>query len=135
MKKLIFTILTTITILGINAQGNNLQFNRALFEDLGTVTTSTGTITIQNSFTVPTNKIWKVLGMDARSLNLLYTSNYIGISKSGNKKFMIAPTTGTGNDKIIWLPEGSYDVKMKGQQSSNVIYYLTLTGVEFNIVP
>ena len=50
MKKLILTILTTITIVGVNAQGNNLQFSRALFETIVSgIPNSQGKVSISNS--------------------------------------------------------------------------------------
>ena len=140
MKKLILTILTTITILGVNAQGNNLQFNRALFE---TVCTSTGNQVgyhnITNSFTIPVGKIWKinfVEGSDFKNLNWsLSNANDIAevyLSRAGQDNYMEI-MLGSYNSPL-WLPEGSYDVSFTCG-SSNRDYNLIFSGIEFNIVP
>ena len=139
MKKLIFTILTTITIFGVNAQGNNLQFNRALFE---TVCTTTGNLVsyhnITNAFTIPVGKVWKinyVEGSDFKNLNWSpQNANDISntyLSKAGQDNY-ISLRTGSYNSPL-WLPEGSYDISFLCS-SSNRDYYIIFSGIEFNIV-
>jgi len=141
MKKLILTILTTITILGVNAQGNNLQFNRALFESVATFiyNITTNDIEIQNSFTVPAGKTWKItaIGGSDRILSNTDVNNAssIWISKSGENKFMnLAATRGTELINPLWLPEGSYDVFARGGNQSPRTYHVLISGIEFNIV-
>ena len=60
MKKLILTILTTITILGINAQGNNLQFNQVLNYEYSVYALNYETSYSAGTIIVPQNKVWKI---------------------------------------------------------------------------
>ena len=136
MKKLILTILTTITILGVNAQGNNLQFNRALFDDLGSLFHTVSGSSPNNytiSFTVPTGKVWKITKFNA--LSSYDDATRIRISKSSSySSAMLAPKN-TG-DPLIWLPSGTYDVTiMENYSSSSWTTNVMVTGIEFNIVP
>ena len=94
MKKLIFTILTTITILGVNAQGNNLQFNRALFETIFSSIPDnlSPNMSISNSFTVPTGKVWKITEVNSSNKTLTNTeggffSEFL-ISKNAQNEFI-----------------------------------------------
>jgi len=140
MKKLILTILTTITILGVNAQGNNLQFNRALFETICTTTAYQASYhNIANAFTIPVGKVWKinyVEGSDFKNLNWSPSNaNDIGdvyLSKAGQDNYMEI-ILGSYNSPL-WLPEGSYDISFLCN-SSNKDYNLIFSGIEFNIVP
>ena len=138
MKKLIFTILTTITILGVNAQGNNLQFNRALFENYNPLliqdpSSSFGTYyKIMNSaVVVPNNKIWKITNVQAEaSDNILSTgTGVVYISKSGLNLFNRILQN---EERITWLPSGSYDLKVTSTGYPNIS--VLITGLEFNIV-
>ena len=94
MKKLILTILTTITILGVNAQGNNLHFNRALFETIFSAIPDNLTpyYVVQNSFTVPTGKVWKITEINSsnKTSNNTQTGQIteIWVSKNGQDEFM-----------------------------------------------
>ena len=137
MKKLIFTILTTITILGVNAQGNNLQFNRALYE---TVTTTQINLrsyyNISNAFTIPAGKVWKityVTSSDAiNSSSTAQRINNLYVSKSGQEEY--GEVFLSANNPPLWLPEGTYDLNFNCN-SSNKDYNLIFSGIEFNIVP
>lgn len=139
MKKLILTILTTITILGANAQGNNLQFNRALFE---TICTTTAYLTdyhnITNAFTIPVGKVWKINNLEGSDFKNLSGSpenaNDIAkvyLSRAGQDNYMEI-ILGSFNSPL-WLPEGSYDISLVCN-SSNKDYNLIFSGIEFNIV-
>jgi len=131
MKKLILTILTTITILGVNAQGNNLQFNRALYENYVANGVNVNVPEVLNSsFTVPANKVWKITSANAQGDS--YGAVFY-ISKSGLNSF------NRSNDFPIWLPEGIYDMKVSSSATSsgNTLddIYIVISGIEFNIVP
>jgi len=137
MKKLILTILTTITILGVNAQGNNLQFNRALFEDY-TVQAPSGSDyhIISNAFTIPAGKVWKVTSLSASITGPnQYIAGDVGISKSSVQKYSVSRSIGVGNtsEMVLWIPEGSYDIRVYSADAG--WYNVILSGLEFNIVP
>ena len=138
MKKLILTILTTITILGVNAQGNNLQFNRALYETVTTTPiTHRSSYNISNAFTIPAGKVWKityVTSSDAiNSSSTAQRINNLYVSKSGQEEYgeVFFPTS--ANNPPLWLPEGTYDLNFNCG-SSNKDYNLIFSGIEFNIV-
>ena len=151
MKKLIFTILTTITILGVNAQGNNLQFNRALFESAEIVTTGNfnySTFLKSNAFTVPSGKVWKITNCEGvvPSYNLTPNANFSGslknigniaISKSNQNNYKFIGGGGSSaydsNYGIIWLPSGDYDILVTVDVAGT--YSVVFSGIEFNIVP
>ena len=142
MKKLILTILTTLTILGVNAQGNNLQFNRALFETIFSSIPDnlSPNYTILNSFTVPTGKVWKIT--DVNSSNRTSTNTEGGfiseflISKNAQNEFIRIKKNVDKTQEIIWLPEGSYDISLSGLNgTSSIQYNIIVSGIEFNIVP
>lgn len=144
MKKIILTILTTISILGLNAQGNNLQFNRALFERIASFNVvSNSLVSISNSFSVPSGKTWKITsfgGSDQTisSSGVDYIQN-VSISKAGENnfyRFYMSNTNNVGNKTPIWLPEGFYDIKVQVSTSnSSNPFNLIVSGIEFNIVP
>lgn len=148
MKKIIFTILTTITILGVNAQGNNLQFNRALFEryDIDCIGNFSNKAFYQsNTFTVPTNKVWKInktsvsiRGLSSSDDFLFFSTeiaDIIAVSLANENKFFLLtefPSTSPINENIIWLPSGTYDIKVKVNHPGT--YDIIFNGIEFNIV-
>ena len=143
MKKIILTILTTITILGINAQGNNLQFNRALFETVFSEIPDnlSPNYTLQNAFTVPSNKTWKITKWNSSNRSSINTeSGYIGrfyISKSGQNDFIYISTNinNSKTQEIIWFPEGTYDISIGDITGlTSIEHNIIFTGIEFNIV-
>ena len=144
MKKLILTILTTITILGVYAQGNNLQFNRALFEryDIDCIGNfSNGAFYQSNTFTIPANKVWKInktsisLRAYSSSSNDLTFHGMMAVSLANENKFFLLtdfPSDAASNENLIWLPSGTYDIKVKVNFSGT--YDIIFNGIEFNIV-
>ena len=64
MKKIFLTILTTITILGVNAQGSDLIFSRVidtvLIVEATTCTDLYANPVISPSITVPSGFVWKI---------------------------------------------------------------------------
>ena len=140
MKKIILTILTTITILGVNAQGNNLQFNRALFEQISLPlvqlpgNSNSGAIS-NSAIVIPSNKVWKITSVECEyNYNQVQyvplNATYVGISKSGFNLFSEIDV----GEKILWLPEGTYDLKITSDTYPFDAIVL-INGIEFNIVP
>lgn len=140
MKKLILTILTIITILGLNAQGNNLEFSQSIFTEFINITgPSADSYITSGTFTIPANKTWKITSAACyqrynTNSNLysipcgLMINNHI-LSHSFNNGNYHTPT-----EYPIWLPEGTYTVYTRTSGTafnSNS----SISGIEFNIVP
>ena len=133
MKKIILTILTTITILGINAQGNNLEFNRVINQDfIGNVDSqifyNIGTITVDPNKTL---KISSFMGFRDT-----HSSSYVNVKI--NNMMVISSGTSQG-EKIfaatpIWLGSGTHIVYFKGSGSVLQPASFSISGIEFNIV-
>jgi hypothetical protein len=138
MKKYLSILSFLMCLNFMFGQGNNLQFSRALFEDY-TVNTTSGSdyFVISNAFSVPTDKVWKITSLSAsRTSPNQYISNDIGISKSGLQKYSSINTSsvnGTGHSVVLWLPEGSYDLRIYST-INNGAHNAILSGIEFNIV-
>jgi hypothetical protein len=133
MKKILLLLLTIFTISAATAQGNNLKFNRALYEDYSiNLTSGYDYKTLSNAFTVPTDKVWKVTSLTG---SITSTNQYlapdVGISKNGVGSFSV--NVNSYSQKTLWLPSGSYDIRCHStSQSGN--YKVLLSGVEFNLV-
>ena len=140
MKKIILTILTTITIWGLNAQGNNLQFSQSIFTEFINVTGLTTSDYINSgTFTIPANKTWKITSAACyqrynTNSNLysipcgLMINNHI-LSHSFNNGNYHTPT-----EYPIWLPEGTYTVYTR-LSSTGYNSNSSISGIEFNIIP
>ena len=137
MKKLILTIVTTITIWGVNAQGNNLQFNRAFNYEYSQVCSVEDQLYSAGNITVPQNKVWKI------THSSVYNSTDVSDSGSfliDNIKVSIGRlatgSTSQSNDGIIWLNSGNYTVYLVSTSTSTSISNIksTISGIEFNIV-
>lgn len=132
MKKLILTILTTITIWGVNAQGNNLQFNQVINQDfIGNVDSQTfyiiGTITVDPNKTL---KITSFMGFrNDHSTSDIYVkiNNMMVISSESGADAYIADTP-------IWLESGAHTVYFKGAGTVLQPASFSISGIEFNIV-
>tara|TARA_B110000483_G_scaffold220372_1_gene275344 strand:+ start:278 stop:673 length:396 start_codon:yes stop_codon:yes gene_type:complete len=131
MKKIILTILTTITILGVNAQGNNLQFSRSIFTEFINITGISSDYINSGTFTIPTNKTWKIT---SAACYQRYNSNS---SVSSNDCFMMINNHILSYTYVkypIWLPEGTYTVYTK-LSSTAYNSNSSISGIEFNIIP
>ena len=135
------SILFVFSLNFLIAQGNNLQFNRALYENF-TVTLSQSPsssfgIMVGNAssiINVPANKVWKITYVDTRTQGsgfFDFGDCEVYISKSGLNLFN--EFYNTVDDNILWLPSGSYDLKVRNH-SNETISSTLLIGVEFNIV-
>ena len=140
MKKYLF-ILFVFSFNFLIAQGNNLQFNRALYENftvtLSQVSGSSFGIMEGNAssiINVPANKVWKITYVNTTTQNNAsggYGNCVAYISKSGLNLFN--DFYNTVDDNILWLPSGSYDLKVTNQSNEPTSSTL-LIGIEFNIV-
>ena len=137
MKKLILTILTTITILGVNAQGNNLQFNQVLNYEY---TQGVMGVNLSESWfnvgliTVPPNKVYKITSGSihtASNINLYF--DFGGI-KVGEHFVSGGENDSHINNCPIWLGTGTYNVSLAHSNTGQVLYG-ALSIIEFNIVP
>ena len=135
MKKTLLFLLTIFTISAVTAQGNNLQFNRALFDDLGSLFHTVSGSSPDNytiSFTIPTGKVWKITKFSA--LQSFENANKIRIEKASSSSAAILAPISSG-DPFIWLPSGTYNVTIsQSYGTSNWSTNVMVTGIEFNIV-
>ena len=133
MKKTILFLFTIFTFSLLSAQGNNLQFNRALYENYSVIATSGyDYYTLTNAFTVPTDKVWKVTSLTGSiTSSNQYLSDDVGISKNGAGSFSV--NRNNSMQKTLWLPSGSYDIRVFSH-STGGNYKVVLSGVEFNLV-
>ena len=137
MKKLILTILTTITILGVNAQGNNLQFNQVI--DLTfNVSTATRLSTITSAFTIPTGKVWKITKAGGITVYGNGISNMESYYKKNTAQYFSPLTNSSDTQLTIWLASGTYDLKadFDGFFNGSLLdpASISLNGIEFNVV-
>lgn len=135
MKKLILTILTTITIFGVNAQGNNLQFNRAFNYEYSQLCSVQSQLYSAGNITVPQNKVWKITHSSVySSTNYFYSGSLLidNIRVVGNR--LASGYEGGIMDGIIWLNSGNYTVYLISTSTSNQNIKSTISGIEFNIV-
>ena len=132
MKKLILTILTTITILGVNAQGNNLEYSQSIYLDY--INPSSGvpgnTYHSVGTFSVPANKTFKITSSSCTQSSGgdpdIYGSTPCLAVKINRHKL--------DNNSILWLPSGIYTVYTM-VSGNNWRSAVAITGLEFNIVP
>ena len=139
--KLHLTLLTfiLISINSVFSQNNNLQFNRALFDSVYiTDPVYVGPKTFVGNLIVPTGKVWKIesssnyryqtyLPDPAQSSVFQNASNWIN-------NFCLNAAT----KYPIWLPAGTYKVFTDGATSGfpfSSFFSLTISGIEFNLVP
>ena len=136
MKKIILTILTTITILGVNAQGNNLQFNRAFNYEYSQLCSLQDQLYSAGSITVPQNKVWKITHSSVYNSTHISHSGSLLIDNILVSRGRISNGTTDGIDGIIWLNSGNYTVYLVSTSTSNSITNIksTISGIEFNIV-
>ena len=135
MKKLILTILTTITIFGVSAQGNNLQFNQVLNYDYSVFCGAQYVLYSAGNFTVPSNKVWKI------TYSSVYSSSnpsFSGALLIDNIKVCAGRIESTSaSDEtggILWLKSGNYSVYLMSTSTTNQDIKATISGIEFNIV-
>jgi len=131
MKKLfLFTFLILSTL--ASAQGN-LQFNRALMETYtgSTWNSSTNTQPIVATIVVPTGKVWKI-----ETTSFIHQEVW-GFTHNNNIRAFIGNFIFENlNNKITWLPAGSYSLRFYDSTGGSAATYIfSVSGIEFNIVP
>ncbi len=139
MKKIIL-ILLLFTVKSAFGQGN-LQLNSAKFIEY-TVTTSTSlsTLVIDQVFVVTQGKMLKIESVGANSSDIPSGApNLTSMSVTLNDVFIFSPQPST-NSRFpsfpIWLPEGSFNIKLFAPATSTTYdYHVFISGLEFNIVP
>ena len=143
--KLHLTLLTfiLISINSVFSQNNNLQFNKALFEEYSmtfppnstNVSSTSGTTFISN-LTVPIGKVWKI---ESSNRFIKTTYNSLQSSVATNCQYWINNFNMTGAEIYpIWLPAGTYTVSLNQQVDGNpyqITTSLTISGIEFILVP
>ena len=130
MKKIFLTVLTIITVLGVNAQGSDLIFSRVIDTTLSvTLSSCTNTYTSKTfgaSITVPSNKVWKITSYSNVSTfnsstnpndwddnNLFHPSyNCSGLIATGNTGFKSDILKNVNGDYIVIFPSGSTNTLM-----------------------
>lgn len=128
MKKIFLTILTTITVLGVNAQGSDLIFSRVIDTTLSvTISSCTNTNTSKTfgtSITVPSNKVWKITSYsDVSTFNSSTSPNDWDDNNSGayqcsgskstsNAGFKSDILKNVNGDYIVIFPSGSTNTLM-----------------------
>lgn len=129
-KSILFTFLILSTL--ASAQGN-LQFNRALMETYtgSTWNSSTNTQPIVATIVVPTGKVWKI-----ESTSFIHQEVW-GFTHSNNIRAFIGNFIFENlNNKITWLPAGSYSLRFYDSTGGSAATYIfSVSGIEFNIVP
>ena len=129
-KSILFTFLILSTL--ANAQGN-LQFNRALMETYtgSTWNSSTNTQPIVATIVVPTGKVWKI-----ETTSFIHQEVW-GFTHNNNIKAFIGNFIFDNlNNKITWLPAGSYSLRFYDSTGGSAATYIfSVSGIEFNIVP
>ena len=129
-KSILFTFLILSTL--ANAQGN-LQFNRALMETYtgSTWNSSTNTQPIVATIVVPTGKVWKI-----ETTSCIHQEAW-GITHNNNVRAFIGNFIFDNlNNKITWLPAGSYSLRFYDSTAGAAeTYIFSVSGIEFNIVP
>ena len=142
--KLHLTLLTfiLISINSVFSQNNNLQFNRALFEEF-TITVplnSTNVSINQNTsfgdLIVPTGKVWKIESINTMK-KTFFSPTYF-THENNTSSFMINHFIIPAPVYPIWLPAGTYPINFN--QSCNgytyqITWSLNISGIEFNLVP
>jgi hypothetical protein len=132
--KHLFTILLVAISATTFAQGN-LQFNQVINDEYTGLVITTGSTL--GTLTVPAGKVWKIEFVS-------FTSNtnpsYPSVHSSGGTQVFInnyniyAGYNGAGTIHFpLWLSEGGYPVKAR--QSSNGNSTLSISAIEFNVIP
>ena len=130
MKKIILTILTTITIWGVNAQVNNLQFNQVINQAFTVNVTIAERWVASSTITVPVDKVWKITSSSAyaSAINVLPERFYqFAHIKIGDHV--------AESNFPIWLSSGTYTVWLESIALSIPKVTGSISAIEFNIVP
>ena len=132
--KIILLLTCLMQVKLMNAQGNNLQFNQAIY----TTIVGIGGQFTQVPITVPANKIWKI---ESASCSIDSQQGTQNIYLSLNGVVITAYTLSVGQPSYsscfpIWLPSGSYGINLYNSGGNGgPIAVGFISGVEYNLVP
>ena len=131
MKKIILTVLTIITIWGVNAQGNNLQFNQVINQTFTVNVTANERWFASSTITVPIDKVWKITSSSAYASDInvsnerYYSGGYIKIGDHVVKE----------SNFPVWLSSGTYTIWLSVLTTSCPKITGSISAIEFKIVP
>jgi len=126
MKKILFILFVFILNFSI-AQGNNLQFDHVLTEQL-----SSGS---SQDIIVPANQVLKITALLAADISTSAGGNALITLKKSTSTYPTYLSTSYNpltKDPIIWLDSGTYTItySMSGGASTSLL----ISGIYFNIV-
>ena len=140
LKKVFLITLFSTVFYQANCQNHNLELNQVINFNATTsyATPGYGDYWITSStFTVPSNKIWKV--------EVLYQSVVANSGGSVGHKSYIIEINNENNlmksntdNNILWLSSGTYAIRSNFGCSSygcSVTFYNNVNAIEFNMVP
>jgi hypothetical protein len=138
--KLILLVTCLIQVKTVKSQGNNLQFNQAIYTNIN-YSPSNQYTTTQN-LTVPTNKVWKIESAAAGSNNVnsngvlipggTISVNDIVIFSSPNP---VLPNLPNLSNLPLWLPSGNYTLSISTDGGYTGVWKGFISGIEYNVVP
>jgi hypothetical protein len=143
MKNLILIILLTFVGYFNPKAQNNLVFNNTIYKEFSSYNPSTNMEDV-GTFTVPTGKVWKIESIfNSYEGDPLSNPGYSvagggawSLKKVGqNFVHTIKQSELMMNNNIIWLNQGTYELKLIKSPSPSYKFNLLLTGIEFNLIP
>lgn len=148
MKKIYIIICLFVGFISFSKGQGNLQFNQVKFIELAGINYNHAppfyymkgidSVTI----TIPANKVWKIEKVKATGVDSL--NDYPDLSLHGyayitlNDVIIYDATSGEmGNGNIIWLPAGTYKLRLTARIPSNDQgkFKGFISAIEYNIVP
>tara|TARA_A100001011_G_scaffold359638_1_gene406288 strand:+ start:682 stop:1824 length:1143 start_codon:yes stop_codon:yes gene_type:complete len=118
-SKMKTSLLILISFLTITAHSQNNLF----FDEVKLIRFST-----QPSVTVPSGKVWKIVGSDLEG-----TNQSVNININGEPFFLSGVNTGVNNQ--IWLPEGTVVSRGTASNSSGAQMSSTISVIQYAVIP
>ena len=118
-SKMKTSLLILISFLTITAHSQNNLF----FDEVKLIRFST-----QPSVTVPSGKVWKIVGSDLEG-----TNQSVNININGEPFFLSGVNTGVNNQ--IWLPEGTVVSRGTVSSSSGAYGSSTISVIQYAVIP
>ena len=135
MKKILLFIFTFFSFYCFLGQGNNLQFSQVLNNDYSLLCGNQYALYSAGSFTVPTNKVWKITYSTVyNSTNPSYSGALLIDNIRVNSGRITPSTSNNQTGGILWLKSGNYTVYLMSTSDNNQEIKGTISGIEFNIV-
>jgi hypothetical protein len=139
LKKVFLLSLFSVVFYQANCQNHNLELNQVInFYATTGYGGGTGAIWVTSStFTVPSDKIWKVEGLyqavfGNSGSGVSHTSYIIEINNGNN---LMKSNT---DNNILWLSSGTYAIRSYLACNSGGCggtFYNTVNAIEFNVIP